>query len=70
MKQEIDQIIKEKLENNNNVYITLAEIEEILDKKIEYLQLVNVIRNFISDGFLKAVRKKYEWQNSITFFEI
>jgi len=70
MEQKMEKDIVEKLRDNPKTYITLKEIEEMLDKKIEYIELVNIIKKFISDGVLKAVRKGYEWQNSITFFKI
>lgn len=66
MKQDLKLI----LENNPKIYITLSEIEQILHEKIEYIELVNIIKELISDGILKAVRKQLKWQNSITFFEV
>ena len=62
--------MKIKLENNPKTYITLKEIEEMLDAQIEYSQLVELIKQLIRDGILKNVRKESEWKNSISFFEI
>lgn len=70
MNQEIEQKMKIKLENNPKTYITLKEIEEMLDAQIEYSQLVELIKQLIRDGLLKNVRKESEWKNSISFFEI
>lgn len=57
MNQKMDKDITTKLKNNTKTYITLEEIEKILNKEITYLELVNIIKQFISDGILKAVRK-------------
>ncbi len=57
MNQKMDKDITTKLKNNTKTYITLEEIEKILNKEIRYLELVNIIKQFISDGILKAVRK-------------
>lgn len=57
MNQKMDKDITTKLKNNTKTYITLEEIEKILNKEIRYLELVNTIKQFISDGILKAVRK-------------
>lgn len=70
MNQEIEQKMKIKLENNPKTYITLKEIEEMLDAQIEYSQLVELIKQLIRDRILKNVRKESEWKNSISFFEI
>lgn len=61
MEQEIKQNIQTKIQNNTKTYITLAEIEEMIDKKIEYTELVNIIKNFVNDGILQAVRKRQKW---------
>lgn len=70
MEQEIVPILRAKLENNARIYIELKQIEKMIDKKIEYAELVEIINNFICDGILKAIRKREEWQSSITFFEV
>lgn len=61
MEQEIKQNIQTKIQNHTQTYITLAEIEEMIDKKIEYTELVNIIKNFVNDGILQAVRKRQKW---------
>ena len=58
MKEEIIQVVKEKLENKENTYITLEEIEETIDKKIEYIESVNIIKQLTNDGILKAIREE------------
>ena len=60
----------EKLIEFKKTFITLDEIEEIIDKATPYFEIVTLIKNIIDDGILKPVRKRYEWQNSITFFKI
>ena len=70
MYQKMEKYIIAKLRDNPKTYITLNELEEILEEKIEYIEFVNIIKKLISDGILKAVRKRYERQNSITFFKI
>lgn len=58
MKQEIENNLKIKIAENSKTYITLEEIETIINEKIEYIELVNLIKSFISDGILKPVRKR------------
>ena len=70
MNQKTELDLNTRLKNNPKTYITLKEIREILDKEIEYIEFVNIIKKFISDGILKTVRKRKEWQNSIAFFKI
>lgn len=70
MEQETELILREKLESNAKIYIELKQIEEMIDKKIEYVGLVRIINNFIRDGILKAVQKRKDGQSSITFFEV
>lgn len=62
--------LAKKIEEKKKAYITLEEIEKIIENEIPYIEKVNLIKDFINDGILKAVRKKHEWKNSITFFEI
>ncbi len=70
MEQEIEPSLRAKLESNAKIYIELKQIEEMIDKKIEYVGLVRIINNFIRDGILKAVQKRKDGQSSITFFEV
>lgn len=62
--------IVEKLEETKKTYITLEQIEELLNKKLTYIEFANIIKQLISDGILKSIWYRYEWENSITFFEI
>lgn len=58
MKQEIENNLKIKIAENRKTYITLEEIETMINEKIEYIELVNLIKDFISDGIFKPVRKR------------
>lgn len=58
MDQKMEKDLSTKLKDNPKTYITLNEIEEILNKEIEYIELVNIIKKFINDGILKSVRER------------
>ncbi len=50
--------IKKQLQEKKQAYITLEEIEKIIGKEEKYIEIVNIIKQFINDGILKNIRKK------------
>ena len=69
MEKDKKQETKEQLRQKKQTYITLEELVKILGE-IPYIEIVNIIRELVNDGTIKAIRKKQEWQNTITFFKI
>lgn len=52
-----DNEIKRKLQNVKKTYITLEEIEKIIEQN-NYIELVNNITNLINDGIIKPIKTK------------
>ncbi len=69
MEKDKKQETKEQLRQKKQTYITLEELVKILGE-IPYIEIVNIIKELVNDGTIKAIRKKQEWQNTITFFKI
>lgn len=53
--------LKQMLKETEKAYVTLEELEENFEKESTYIEKVTLIKQFINDGILKPIRKKYEW---------
>lgn len=58
MEKEIVEKLEQQIKEKKQIYITLEELETIIGIEIPYLEMFNIIKQFINDGILKAVRKK------------
>lgn len=61
MEKEIVEKIEQQIKEKKQTYITLEELKTEIGTEIPYVEMFNIIKQFINDGVLKAIRKKQEW---------
>lgn len=61
MEKEIVEKIEQQIKEKKQTYITLEELKKVIGTEIPYMEMFNIIKQFINDGVLKAIRKKQEW---------